>query len=79
MKVLFLILNLIFPGVGSLCFGKIVQGIFQFIIWIIGTLLTFTGILAIIGLPLILVAWGWALAVSITSLSSGSRNSKYRS
>ncbi len=77
MKVIGLIINLIFPGIGSFFFGKYVQAIFQFIVWVIGFLLTITGLFAVIGIPIILVAWGWALATSITGLSAPDKREKY--
>ena len=77
MKVIFLLLNLAVQGLGSLCFGKIIQGIFQLIIWVVGFVLTLTGIGAIVGFPLIVIAWIWALVVSVGALSGGNRNNKY--
>lgn len=77
MKVFGLILNLIFPGIGSFFFGKYVQAIFQFIIWLVGLLFTITGLLAIIGIPIILVSWGWALATSVTGLTAPDKREKY--
>lgn len=77
MKVLGLIVNLFIPGIGSFFFAKYVQAIFQFIVWFIGVLLTFTGIFAIVGIPISLIAWGWALATSITALSAPDKREKY--
>ena len=77
MKVLGLIINLIIPGIGSFFFGKYVQAISQFIIWFIGLLFTITGLFAIIGIPIGLIAWGWALATSITALSTPDKREKY--
>ena len=77
MKVFGLIINLIIPGIGSFFFGKYIQAVFQFIIWFIGFLFTITGVGALIGIPLGLIAWGWALATSITGLSTADRHEKY--
>ena len=77
MKVLGLIVNLLLPGIGSFFFGKYGQAIAQFIIWFIGFLFTITGIFAIIGIPICIIAWGWALATSITALSAPDKREKY--
>jgi len=61
-----LILNAVCPGIGTLTVGKVGQGVAQLVIGILGLLLTFTVIGAIIGIPLMLVAWIWGL-VSVLS------------
>lgn len=56
-----LVLNIFFPGLGTLIAGKINIGIWQLLIFLVGALFS----LQLIGLPLILAAWIWALVTSI--------------
>ena len=67
MKVLGVIVNIFFPGIGSLIVGKIGTGILQFLLYGFGALLTFTGILAIIGIPICIIVWIWAIVTAATS------------
>jgi len=67
MKVVAIIVNLFFPGVGSFFVGKVGQGIAQLILYIIGLVLIFTGILAIVGIPLCIGVWIWGLVTAATS------------
>ena len=39
MKVLAIIINIFFPGIGTLIVGKIGEGIAQFLIWLVGVIL----------------------------------------
>ena len=66
MKALAIVLNVFFPGVGSLVLGKVAQGILQIVLYFIGILLTVTAIGAIIGLPLMLGIWIWGIVVAAT-------------
>jgi len=61
MKVIGIIINIFFPGVGTLIVGKISTGIIQVILSIIAGILLFTGFLSIIGMPMFLIVWIWAL------------------
>lgn len=61
MNVLALFANLIFPGVGTLIVGKVGSGVIQLILFIIGLILTFTFIGAILGVPLCIGVWIWGL------------------
>lgn len=64
--ILSLILNiLILPGLGSLIGGRIISGVFQLIFSLIGLVLTLTLIGAIIGIPLMIAMWIWALVTGI--------------
>ena len=65
MKVIAIIINIFFPGVGTLVVGKIGLGITQIILTIIAFVLVSTGVLSIIGIPLAIGVWIWAL-VSVT-------------
>jgi hypothetical protein len=66
MKALAIILNVFFPGVGTLVAKKIWQGITQLVLGIVGIVLTVTMIGAIIGLPLLLAVWIWAIISAAT-------------
>ncbi|WP_439588029.1 hypothetical protein [Hydrogenophaga sp.] len=66
MKALSIILNVFFPGVGSLVIGKVGQGITQIILYFIGVLFCFTLVGAIVGIPLMIGVWIWGL-VTVTS------------
>lgn len=61
-----LILNLFFPGVGTLVLGKTTVGIIQLILWLISIPLAFV----LIGWPLYFGVWVWALIVSVQSFSN---------
>lgn len=47
MKVIGIIVNIFFPGIGTLIVGKIGQGIAQLLLFILGVILNFTVILSI--------------------------------
>ena len=66
MKVIAIIINIFFPGVGTLIVGKIGTGVMQIILTIVGAVLVATGVLSIVGIPLAIGAWIWAL-VSVAS------------
>lgn len=66
MKTLGIIVNIFLPGIGTLIVKKWIQGIIQLIIVFIASLLTFTGIGSIFGIPLLIAVWIWALICTIT-------------
>lgn len=66
MKTLAIILNIFFPGVGSLVIGKVGQGISQIILYILGIIFSITVVGVIIGVPLCIGAWIWGL-ITVTS------------
>lgn len=66
-KTVAIILNFIMPGVGSMVIGKVGQGITQLVLYVIGLLFSFTLIGMIIGIPLMLAAWIWAIVTAATS------------
>jgi TM2 domain-containing membrane protein YozV len=66
MKALAIILNVFFPGVGTLVAKKIWQGITQIILSIVGIVLTLTMVGAIVGLPILLAVWIWAIVSAAT-------------
>jgi TM2 domain-containing membrane protein YozV len=54
MKALAIIINIFFPGIGTLIVGKIGEGVAQLILFIVGMILSATVILSFIGIPLVL-------------------------
>jgi len=66
MKGFAILLNILLPGVGSFVIGKAGQGIGQIIIWGLGLLMTIStlGIGGIIGLPMMIGAWIWAIVTA---------------
>lgn len=60
-----LILNvLLLPGLGSIIAGRTTEGIIQLVLTLIGIPLS----LFLVGIPLIIAAWIWALVTSIQVL-----------
>ena len=66
MRVLGIIVNIFLPGVGTLLVGKVPLGIIQIVLVITSLLLSFTGVLALIGIPLGIGNWVWALVSAAT-------------
>lgn len=67
MKALAIIVNIFLPGIGTLIVKKWGQGIAQIILGIIGIILTATGLLSIIGVPLLIGVWIWAIISAVQS------------
>lgn len=67
MKVAAIVINVLLPGIGTLLVQKWGQAIVQIILIIIGILLIFTVIGGIIGFPLYLAAWIWAIVSAATA------------
>jgi TM2 domain-containing membrane protein YozV len=67
MKGLAVLLNFLIPGVGSFFVGQVGQGIAQLLIWGAGLFLCFSLIGAVIGIPIMLAAWLWAIIGAATS------------
>jgi TM2 domain-containing membrane protein YozV len=67
MKALAIIINIFFPGIGTLIVGKIGEGVAQLILFIVGVILSATVILSFIGIPLILAMWVWSIVSAATS------------
>lgn len=61
MKVLAIIINIFFPGIGRMIIGKIGTGIIQLVLTIVAVGLSATGLLSIVGIPLGIGVWIWAL------------------
>ncbi|PZS12451.1 MAG: hypothetical protein DLM60_22265 [Pseudonocardiales bacterium] len=60
-----MILNIFFPGVGTLVLGETTMGITQLALWLVSIPLSFI----IIGIPLFFGVWIWAIVVAAQSLS----------
>lgn len=67
MKILAIIINIFFPGFGTLLVKKFGAATMQIALLIIGSILSITGIGAIIGIPMIIVAWIWSLVTVVKS------------
>lgn len=67
MKILGVIVNIFFPGIGSLIVGKIGTGIIQLILYGVGILFILTGIGVIIGWPICFIVWVWAIVTAATA------------
>ncbi len=67
MRVLGVIVNLFFPGIGTIIVGKIVSGVIQFLLYAAAVALIATGIGALFGIPLAIVVWIWAIVSAATA------------
>jgi TM2 domain-containing membrane protein YozV len=67
MRTAAIIVNIFFPGVGSLLIGKVGQGIAQILLYLLGVVLIFTFIGAIVGGPLCLGVWIWAIVTAVNA------------
>lgn len=72
MKVIAIIINIFLPGIGTIIIGKLLQGIIQIALSIIAILISFTVVGLIIGIPLYLIAWIWAI-LSVVATSGKSQ------
>lgn len=68
MKAVAVIANILLPGVGSFFVGKAAAGIAQLLIWGLGFLFTVgtLGFGAIVGFPMMIVAWIWAIVSAVS-------------
>jgi TM2 domain-containing membrane protein YozV len=64
-----MVLNVLFPGVGSLVAGRVGIGVGQLILWIVGIPLCFV----LIGFPMVLASWIWSLITGIQILEDNKR------
>ena len=64
-----LILNIILPGVGTLIAGKTNIGVLQLVLFLVGLFMTLTILGAILGVPLMLVMWVWAVVTGVKLIS----------
>ena len=62
-----LLLNiLVLPGVGSIIAKRTTEGIIQIVLWVVGWI----GLVFLIGFPLLIAAWVWALVTGIQIVKS---------
>jgi len=60
-----LLLNLfVLPGLGTLIAGRVVSGVLQIVLMVVGGVLSFI----LVGIPIVVVAWVWALVSSLSML-----------
>ncbi len=64
-----LVLNLIIPGSGSLVAGRTSQGVLQLVLWVVSFPLMFV----LVGFPMLLAVWIWALVSGIQILEESKR------
>jgi TM2 domain-containing membrane protein YozV len=67
MKAVAIIVNIFFPGVGTLIVGQIGKGVTQLILTLIAAVMIGTAFLSIIGIPLAIGVWIWALVSVVGS------------
>ena len=68
MKTLAIIINIFLPGIGTLLVKKYGQAFFQILLSVIAAMLTYTGILSLIGIPLGVGVWIWGI-ISVVNTS----------
>ena len=66
MKTLAILINIFFPGFGTFFIGRPGAAILQIALSVTGVIFTLTAIGAIIGIPMCIAAWIWAL-VTVTN------------
>lgn len=67
-----LILNLLVPGVGTFVVGRHGVGTVQLALSCVAAFLNLTGTMAVVGFPLWIAVWMWALITSIGASSAPS-------
>jgi len=68
LRVLGLILNVLFPGIGSLILGKVLIGILQIVLWFVALGFALTGVGLVVAIPIYVIVWLWALITAILML-----------
>jgi TM2 domain-containing membrane protein YozV len=66
-RILGIVVSLFFPGVGTIIVGKIVSGVVQFLLYALAWALIATGVGALVGFPIAVVVWIWAIVSAATS------------
>jgi hypothetical protein len=61
MKTVAILVNILAPGIGTLLVKKWWQAIIQLLLIIVAVVLNITGIGAVLGIPIALIAWIWAI------------------
>ena len=67
MKALGVIVNIFLPGIGTLIVGKVGQCIAQLLLYVLGVIINFTVVGMVIGIPLCVAVWIWAIASAASS------------
>ncbi|MFH1331739.1 MAG: hypothetical protein ABIH63_00450 [archaeon] len=68
-----LIINIVLlPGLGSVIAGKTKTGLWQLLLIVLGIVFTLTVIGAIIGVPLIFIAWIWGIVTGVQVVKEAS-------
>ncbi len=67
-----LLINVILPGLGSIIAGRTKTGLWQLLLMVLGIVFTLTVIGAIIGIPLIVVAWVWGIITGVQVVKEAS-------
>ena len=70
-KIIALVANIVVPGVGSLIAGKKTKGIIQLVVGVFGWLLVILLgwlIIGLIGIPMMIGVWLWAVIESVQDL-----------
>jgi hypothetical protein len=67
MRAVGVVVNLFFPGIGTIIVGKVVSGVIQFLLYAVAVALIATGIGALFGVPLAIVVWIWAVVSAATA------------
>jgi TM2 domain-containing membrane protein YozV len=67
-KIIALVVNCFFPGIGTLMAGKKTAGIIQLILTGVAILMIITLIGALLGVPLALGAWIWSI-ISVATMN----------
>ena len=70
MKIVAIIVNFFFPGLGTLLIGQIGTGVAQLLLTIVAAVMIASGVLSIVGIPLGIGVWIWALVSAAKSNAS---------
>jgi len=62
-----IVLNIFLPPIGSFVAGKWVQGLLQLVLLAIAWFLIAAAVGAIVGIPIAIVAWVWAIVCAARS------------
>jgi len=67
MKMIGIIINVFFPGIGTIIVKQTGKGILQGAAYILGIVLTVSFILSVVGIPLMIGAWLWAIITTVNA------------
>ncbi len=63
---------LLLPGLGSIIAGRTKTGLWQLLLMVLGVVFTLTIIGAIIGIPLMIIAWIWGIVTGVQAIKEAS-------